>query len=223
MVIDQKTESLKKTKQHIILGTLTFCLLFPEFAQAKSTDKHLSNALYYQALADYTSRLQIDYYKKFYSYLEQTEAPSKPVLIPYYIGLAYFETGKYDQAARYFKESSINLSAPDLPPLLAAYKYYSQAMLAGSLYQEGQSGPLEGLIKKRKTKNQARFLGYILFRLNYRTDLARRLLVDCPNNFFGETTYKWIRYKLGAPLKNLKIAKFKLKRSEFEEKYDRLK
>jgi tetratricopeptide (TPR) repeat protein len=211
-------------RKFFILGFIAVCFLFPGIAQSASGEKYLSRALYYQTLVDFTCKLQIDYYKEFSAYLERTKASGRPVLIPYYIGMAYFETGRYVKAARFFKEASVNLAGSGIATSIKVYKYYSEVMLAACLYRRGEKESLAKLTRKGLDKIQGFFLGYVLIRLNYRIDRAKKLLAGRPDNLFGEATDKWINYKLGASaIKGIRIAKHKLKKAEFVEKYDRIK
>jgi tetratricopeptide (TPR) repeat protein len=137
--------------------------------------------------------------------------------------------GKYREASRFFKDTAARLAALNLTPLnlpvfAEVYKYYSQVMHAACLHRQGDKTRIDELIKTGENQTPNWFLGYILLRLNYRTDLAEDLLADCPENIFGEVTYKWISYKLGKlALKKFRLAKYKLKKPEFDEKYDQIK
>lgn len=211
-------------KRNILIILITSCFIFPDFSWGISGDEYLSKGLYYSTLVDFTCQLQIDYYRELSEYLEQTRASNRPLLIPYYTGVAYFEMGDYQQAAQLFKEAADRLAASDLLPSVKNYQYYAQVMHAACLYQLGEKKRLENLIKKKKKQAADCFLGYILLRLNYRTKLAKNLLADCPENIFGEVTKKWIGYRLGLlPLKDLKVVKYKLKKPEYEESYDQIK
>ncbi len=212
-----------RTKVRIAIweGIIFFFLLNTAWAEVSTSNKYLSEAQYYRTLLEFTCQLQIDYYEEFSAYLERVKAPTRPLLISYYTGLAYFELGRYKEAAQVFNQSGTTLKTIATLP---QYKYFSQVMEAASLYQLGQKNKLADLAEKAESPPQKYFLGYILLRLNCQPDLAKKLLADCPENTVGVVRYQWIRYKLGLlPLDKLQIARYKLKNPEFEENYSQLK
>jgi len=89
---------------------------------------------------EFTCQLQIDCYQEFSVYLERVKAPSRPLLMPYYLGVAYFETGQYKEAIQVFEQAEAKLKFAGSSQAIQPYKYSSQVMAAASQYQLDRQG-----------------------------------------------------------------------------------
>ncbi len=182
--------------------------------------------LFYKELLQSTCKLQIEYYKEFIKYLEETNAKKKPKLLRLFLGLSQFELGEVKAADKNFSVF-IAKYKKSVPDELRDFLILAKTMRKVISLRDGGKGDFtifcrEILKTAGISKKAEALVAYSLLRFGGNRELAVKLLGAHKKGLLGEVKEKWIQYTLGGGKKQVFVP-YRLKKPDYTEEYDRIK